>query len=195
MSNTIYSQVIQSKLHFCIKVWHVYLKIPDHHGSIQTHTAVLLHFGFLSRHNTQLSAATAQETRNSILTRYKYIWLAQMYKAKSPWHFVWLLSQVLSTPQATWKQSGCTYLQQGHTFLKRYDAILLLNQMDRETWTEPYRPHGGVTGSTFTLNVYTFSSVRGFFTMTVVQGGIWSGLQQRSLTGTEPGALCFMVSL
>lgn len=38
----------------------MYLKFPDHHGPIQTQTAVLLHFGFIPRNNTQLPAGPTQ---------------------------------------------------------------------------------------------------------------------------------------
>lgn len=38
----------------------IYLKIPDHHCPIQTQTAVLLHFGFIPRHNTQLPVGPTQ---------------------------------------------------------------------------------------------------------------------------------------
>ncbi len=48
------------------QVWHMYLKLPDHHGSIQTHTAVLLHLDLLPRHNTQLPAG-----QNTTLTSYQ----------------------------------------------------------------------------------------------------------------------------
>lgn len=36
------------------RVKHKYLKIPNDHSSIQTHTAVLVHFVSFPRHNTQL---------------------------------------------------------------------------------------------------------------------------------------------
>lgn len=36
--------------------WRQYLKIPDHHSSIQTHAAVLHNFGFVQWYNTQLPA-------------------------------------------------------------------------------------------------------------------------------------------
>lgn len=38
-----------------------YLEVPENQGSVQTHTAVGLHSGLLSRHHTQLTAGHTYE--------------------------------------------------------------------------------------------------------------------------------------
>lgn len=60
----------------------MYLKIPDHHSSIQTHSAVFLHFGFLSRHNAELPAGPSKTYEQKGLLKLEYISFVLLYEKK-----------------------------------------------------------------------------------------------------------------